>query len=149
MFSDRVGPVCLPDESATYTVGEECFVTGWGWPEASSPGRFAEVLNEVQVPLVSRDTCNMNESYGGVVNEHFLCAGYPDGGRDSCFGDSGGPLVCQDRGGRWVLTGSVSWGDECALPHKYGVYSDIYRLLPFIESVISGKWLAPLSCEHS
>ncbi|KDR09944.1 Trypsin eta, partial [Zootermopsis nevadensis] len=35
-------------------------------------------------------------------------------------GDSGGPLQC---GG--LLTGIVSWGEECALPDYPGVYADV------------------------
>lgn len=138
MFYDRVGAVCLPDETATYTPGEECFVTGWG-RERENGTVFSDVLNEVQVPLVSHETCNKNESYKGAINEHFLCAGYPAGGMDACFGDSGGPLVCQDEAGRWVVRGSVSWGVGCARPDKYGVYLDLQRMLPYIESTIYGK----------
>ena len=66
-------------------------------------------------------------SYGGKINERFLCAGYKEGGIDACGYDSGGPLVCPVDGGRWILAGIVSWGERCALPHKYGVYTNVHE----------------------
>lgn len=91
--------------------------------------------------MVSKEVCNNNVSYNGVIHEQFFCAGYQAGGRDSCSGDSGGPFVCQNEAGDWVLQGIVSWGDGCALPNKYGVYTEVRRMLPFIESVMYGMYL--------
>lgn len=137
-FYRRVSPVCLPDEDSTISddVGRVCIVTGWG--HTNEGGNFSEVLHENQVPIVSREECNKEESYDGYIKERFMCAGYEDGGKDACQGDSGGPLVCQDGAGKWVLAGVVTYGHGCARPLKYGVYSDVRRFLPFIESTLYG-----------
>ena len=139
-FHSRVSPVCMPDENSTFpeNVGRVCVVTGWGHT-VENGSSFSDILQENQVPIVSRDECNKKDSYDGHVNEHFMCAGFEGGGKDACQGDSGGPLVCQDGSGKWVLTGVVTWGVGCARPHKYGVYADVRRLLPFIESTMYGK----------
>jgi len=137
-FNSRVSPICLPDEDSTIyeDVGRECVVTGWG--HTVENGNFSDVLQENQVPIVSLAECNKKDSYNGHVTERYMCAGYQEGARDACQGDSGGPLVCEDEAGKWVLAGVVTWGIGCARPHKYGVYADVRRLLPFIESTIYG-----------
>ena len=80
-------------------------------------------LMEVELPLVGERTCR--DAYPGAAIDHrTLCAGLRRGGKDSCQGDSGGPLVVRD-GDTWVQAGVVSWGQGCAKPGKYGVYTSV------------------------
>src|SRR5205085_5019551 len=51
-----------------------------------------------------------------------LCAGYPQGGTDTCEGDSGGPLLVPV-GHDFRLVGATSFGKGCAEPAHPGVYA--------------------------
>ena len=84
-------------------------------------------LHKVNLPIVSNDEANTADSYAGEVDETMLAAGYADGGKDSCQGDSGGPLVIFVNNHRPIQIGVVSWGDECASPKKYGIYSRVSK----------------------
>ena len=66
------------------------------------------------------------------------------GRRDSCQGDSGGPLVCSD-GKDWSLYGVISWGFDCAMPHRPGVYTNVTMLWEWIvqelRDPLDGLWI--------
>ena len=89
-------------------------------------------LREVQVPIVSNETCN--DFYGGIITPNMLCAGYEEGGKDACLGDSGGPLMVPTADNSWLLTAVVSFGVGCAQPDSYGVYTRVRPYLEWIES---------------
>ncbi len=63
-----------------------------------------------------------------------LCAGLPQGGKDSCQGDSGGPLVVR-AGTGWKQAGIVSWGNGCAEPGLPGVYTRLVNYLQYVSDV--------------
>lgn len=103
-----------------------------------------QILQQAEVPLVSRDTCQ--EAYNSQerqerweayeITESMRCAGYAKGGIDACEADSGGPLVCP-RGGTWFLMGITSWGDGCAREDSYGVYADVLVVKSWVEETIN------------
>lgn len=119
--------------------GSTAWVTGWG---ANSSGQNyytrKNILQEVNVPVISNTTCN--NKYGGGITSNMLCAGYlTTGGKDACQGDSGGPLVIDSGGGNWVLAGVVSFGIGCANKKYPGVYTRVSKYT----SWINGHLAAP------
>lgn len=129
--------------------GEQSIVAGWGVVDFSNPAQplFPTVLQQVSVPIVSMDVCNLPQSYNGLIVDSQVCAGLAVGGRDSCLGDSGGPLMIL-QGGEFRQVGIVSFGRGCAQENFYGVYtraeafkgwiSDITGILDFENPDIDG-----------
>uniref|UniRef100_A0A8C3C2R5 Coagulation factor IX n=1 Tax=Cairina moschata TaxID=8855 RepID=A0A8C3C2R5_CAIMO len=78
----------------------------------------------------SREFTNMLLKHGQGTN--MFCAGFPAGGKDTCGGDSGGPYATEIEG-TWFLTGVTSWGEECAKPGKYGIYTKVSKYVKWIK----------------
>jgi secreted trypsin-like serine protease len=92
-------------------------------------------LQQVQLPVVADATCA--DTYPSDFDAAtMLCAGDPQGGRDTCQGDSGGPLQVAGADGRPRLIGAVSFGTGCGLATQYGVYARVgdRELRTWIES---------------
>merc|ERR1711962_1186808 len=133
-FNDDVGKICLPEpDHAPDAIGQTCFVSGWGTLE--SGGSSPSALQWVAVPTVTNEQCS--NAYTGITDS-MICAGLPEGGKDSCQGDSGGPFVCRDDG-KAVLTGVVSFGIGCALPDYPGVYARVTAVLDWVKQNMGGS----------
>ncbi|KAL0994008.1 hypothetical protein UPYG_G00116690 [Umbra pygmaea] len=118
-FTDFIQPICLPRSEQQFVVGRLCFIAGWGWEKEQ--GSVANVLQQAEVPLVSRSQCQkLLPEYN--ITARMVCAGYTDGGIDSCQGDSGGPLVCEEEGTA-IQMGVISFGVGCGRPQRPGVYA--------------------------
>ncbi|XP_047472986.1 trypsin-1-like [Penaeus chinensis] len=125
-FNDYVGPIALPE--AGHAASGECIVSGWG--ALSEGGSSPSVLQKVSVPIVSDAECR--DAYGqNDIDDSMICAGVPEGGKDSCQGDSGGPLACSDTGSPY-LAGIVSWGYGCARPNYPGVYTEVAYFVDWV-----------------
>ncbi|NJO18259.1 MAG: serine protease [Thioploca sp.] len=123
-IAERYSDLTQPGELAT--------IIGWGATKTNRYNpRYADSLQQATIPIVSNDICNSPVSYQGDIQETMLCAGLKEGGIDACTGDSGGPLVRETEQG-WQQIGIVSWGEGCALPNYYGVYT---RVPPFQEYI--------------
>ena len=62
-----------------------------------------------------------------------------------CYqGDSGGPFVCNE-GGKYVLTGVVSWGQGMCNTNHYTVFARVSSFIQWINTKMSGN-LRRLMC---
>lgn len=128
--------VSLQDEKKHASAGAPTWGMGWGSTQSDPP--YPEQLLNVKLPVVDRSVCNSADSYDGAITRTMLCAGYDEGGKDTCGGDSGGPLVARDSSGKFRLqVGVVSWGEGCAQPHFYGVYSRLGVLGAWVREQIA------------
>jgi secreted trypsin-like serine protease len=130
-------PLTPADADRLASVGTIAVAVGWG---LTADGR--EVQNaqrRVSVQLVDNKTCNGLASYAGVITDGMICAGFPEGGKDSCQGDSGGPLAVGDGKGNRFQVGIVSWGEGCGRPNKFGVYTRVTSVQPWIADRLAGK----------
>ncbi|XP_056450806.1 transmembrane protease serine 2-like [Gadus chalcogrammus] len=121
-FTQDVRPACLPNVGVNLNPERNAWTTGWG--TLSSGGVSPDELMQAEVTIYSRDRCNQRHILDQQVTETMICAGKLAGGVDSCQGDSGGPLVAKE-GGVWWLVGDTSWGVECALRNRPGVYGNV------------------------
>lgn len=83
-------------------------------------------LDEATIDAV---TSSIAATMADPLTGDMLCAGVPDGARDSCHGDSGGPLFLEGPDGARQV-GIVSWGAgpidadaACGHENAYGVYT--------------------------
>ncbi|XP_061575933.1 mannan-binding lectin serine protease 1 [Cololabis saira] len=158
-FSPLVRPVCLPPphrqgDPPSPPPNSLGVVAGWGISNPSSPpaatlpsdpvvaaadlGVTPDLLQFVKLPVVPQDECRASyatRSSAYNITNNMFCAGFREGGRDTCLGDSGGGFVVEDPvRRRWAVWGLVSWGgpEECGTPRMYGVYTRVDRFVDWI-----------------
>ncbi|KAJ0060208.1 hypothetical protein NL108_004066, partial [Boleophthalmus pectinirostris] len=87
-WSDYVHPVCLPASEMLFPSGMMCYVTGWGNIRDNVPLPGVGTLQEVKVPILSQRSCqemyNLNQKEQIDILYDMICAGYQEGGKDSC-----------------------------------------------------------------
>lgn len=106
--------------------GTPAVVSGWG--RLSSGGDFPKQLQQVEVYTRDWDTCN--SQYDSRLTSNMLCAGSTAGGSDACQSDSGGPLAAYG-----TLIGVVSFGLGCGDQGYPGIYADVTKYRPWINSI--------------
>lgn len=106
----------------------------------SSASVTSDLLQYVKLPVVSQDECkasyaSRSNSYN--ITDNMFCAGFFEGGRDTCLGDSGGAFVMEVRH-RWAVFGLVSWGgpEECGSQRVYGVYTRVEKYTEWIQNQV-------------
>ncbi|KAL5235896.1 hypothetical protein ACI65C_003306 [Semiaphis heraclei] len=128
-FTKSVRPICLPVPTREPS-GKVGTVVGWG--RVSEGGNLADVVQEVQVPILSLAQCRASKYRPQRITNNMICAG--KGVEDSCQGDSGGPLLINSEvDDKLEIVGIVSWGVGCGRPGYPGVYTRVTKYLDWIQ----------------
>lgn len=135
-FSSTVKSVCLPNVGVDLSPNRQAWITGWGALRSSGPS--PDKMNQAQVTIYSRETCNSPLVLDGAVTETMICAGKLSGGVDTCQGDSGGPLVVK-QDDIWWLAGDTSWGIGCAWRNRPGVYGNVSYFFNWVHEQMQNK----------
>jgi secreted trypsin-like serine protease len=119
------------DDGSQGVPGGTATAVGWGSTNDSVAGDFPDAMR--QTSLEVEPDANCTNAYGdGYDPATMLCAGVPQGGRDTCQGDSGGPLVAAGTAGD-VVIGFTSFGGACGQAGAPGAY---------VRANVAAAWLA-------
>ncbi|CAF4291578.1 unnamed protein product [Rotaria sp. Silwood2] len=123
-------PVCLPDSDVK--TNSLLVVLGWGDEKAGSNALY--LLKQSTATVM--DACKNVDDYDKTK---VFCIVDLTHKSSVCKGDSGGPAL-QKHGGRWVIEGVLSHGDDCkAEPGEYqNVFVRVFAYLPWINNIIDG-----------
>ncbi|KAF2881790.1 hypothetical protein ILUMI_24385 [Ignelater luminosus] len=140
-ISKLISSVAMREVSIT---SGKCIVSGWGYQEHES-GIVSETLLAAEVDIIEFSKCQeMYNKDNMTLVEGMLCAGHEKGETDACQGDSGGPLVCDG-----LLTGVVSTGAGCGEPDFPGIYADVAKYLPWVNSHVVSTQTTTITNEET
>jgi len=105
-----------------------------GWGTTAYLGTQSALLQKVEVPVYDQQACYAAYQLTGDYTNNIICAGI--GGKDSCQGDSGGPLFARQGNLGFQLVGIVSWGIDCAVEGKPGVYTKVSQYTQWVLDTI-------------
>ncbi|KAL5290535.1 hypothetical protein ACFFRR_010107 [Megaselia abdita] len=131
-----IKPICLTTNNLLEN--SLAVVSGWGWTnEDLSEGIRSDKLRKASVSIWSNKECERSFHENGRTDYNIkdtqMCAGFKNGGVDSCWADSGGPLVSDNN----FLVGVVSTGIGCARPGLPGIYTRVSNYIDWISSVVN------------
>ncbi|XP_050435719.1 vitellin-degrading protease-like [Adelges cooleyi] len=122
---------CLPTTSDVSYEGSKGTVIGWG--RLGERKKSSNILQKVDVPIISNENCKEMGYAAEKITENMICAGYKEGQQDACQGDSGGPMHRHmDSSNVLEVIGIVSWGKGCARENYPGVYTRVANYLDWI-----------------
>jgi Trypsin len=92
IFLAYIQPICIPfnePEKSRSFEKYKPFAAGWG--RTQEGGKSANVLQEIQLPIISNEQCrNRYSAINKVISDKqfdnaVLCAGFDQGGQGECF----------------------------------------------------------------
>ncbi|KAL8222637.1 UNVERIFIED_CONTAM: hypothetical protein K2H54_077754 [Gekko kuhli] len=81
--SDYVQPACLPDRTVNVPSLTHCYISGWGVMNVTTK-QTSHILKEAKVNLIPTAICNSSGWLHTLVKSDCLCAGFEEGGVDTC-----------------------------------------------------------------
>ncbi|CAB4062623.1 SVH1 [Lepeophtheirus salmonis] len=129
-FGSRVVPICLPTKKCSLLsqLGVHYFRLG------IHEYLGTRIYTVAKIPYLETSKCINPRVYGEKkLSNGMFCAGFLDGGVDSCQGDSGGGLICKTGENSSALLGLTSWGYGCGRPNRPGVYTKVVNYLDWIQ----------------
>lgn len=156
----RPMPIAAVSERQAWRPGVLSTIAGFGTTSESSSAPPPQ-MRYARVPITTDSYCaaaypnGLSEAPddGSFDPKTMFCAGYPQGGTDTCEGDSGGPLMVPARGGL-VLVGATSFGKGCAEAGHPGVYARLAEgpirafVARFVPSAFASERPAPVHRRH-
>ena len=141
--SPNISPICLPPQGHNFDYNR-CIVSGWGNNAFGEAGKFQNILQYVQVPIVSHQECQRSLKSTNILSnrfqlhESFICAGGEEG-NDACRGDGGSPLICpiSNKKGYYYQAGIVSWGLEFGNKGVPGFYVKVSKFRNWIDGKLN------------
>lgn len=123
---------CLPPFDKMYPESHminEAYVIGYGATETQT---YSNELREAKIQIYNFYRCFDVQTVLDKDQQIQLCAGdYETGNKDGCQGDSGNGLYVYDKK-LTVVAGLVSYGEDCGLAFKPGIYTRISAYLKWI-----------------
>ncbi|XP_066247805.1 trypsin-7-like [Euwallacea similis] len=130
VLNEQVGTINLPSPDYDIEQGEIAIATGWGQTDPDD-STLPVILQKVELPEIVTQTCR--NYYGSLITNRMFCAGYKEGGKDTCSGDSGGPLTANG-----YQLGITSWGsDRCAQSGSPGVFTKVAYFREYIDDILN------------
>ena len=150
----RVRPMLIaPPARSLWRAGVLGTIAGFGTTSENAVAPPAQ-MHYARVPFTTDAYCARKYPFGPDVVQNdgyydprtMVCAGYPQGGTDTCEGDSGGPLLSMLPDGRLILVAVTSFGNGCAKAGHPGVYDLVAQgpIRRFIRRVVP-RAFAPAS----
>ncbi|XP_073828776.1 serine Protease Immune Response Integrator [Musca autumnalis] len=119
-------------------------VVAVGYGHTQFGGIASDQLLKTDVKVVPHNICqqyyatNSEAAPNRIGSATHLCAGDPEGLRDTCQGDSGGPLIYEKINGQFkraYVVGVTSFGQGCA-GEPPSIYTRVSSYLDWIESIV-------------
>lgn len=122
-FNNRVLPIQLTNNLSHFNTGQTTRVTGWGNTLDGPNPSLSNVLQELEMPIISNTQANNMNTGSTLVNNNMIALYEPNSGVSR--GDSGGPLSMTNNGIRYLI-GSSSWG-EFPKDEKPTIYTKLFN----------------------